>query len=588
MFNGASITLQRKGLALLGYLALEGATARERVADLLWGHEGSANNLRVELFRLRSALRRAAPQAFPAGTDPLSMPPSIETAPIDVPEELMLGLEDVSPEFGEWLVSQRASRSRVNSDDFLRTDQVEALAREVRPPHVVLLRGEPESGRETFARSLARLLGLPIVYGGIGNTAAVHYLSEDEDYDSELVRRMIADKHSVWVMACSPYAGDTRSMLEVRAGYPAARLKHVTLDPLSWPEARAGLLSDLPFDEAARYYVFSGGHLGFLSELLATRPKREPSQVVPLPQRIRATFLLKARALGEVALDVARYLSVHPGPIPEPLIQAFEAEPHLDALESGGWLRYDGAYRFTTEAGRRVMYDSMGPGQRVRAHRRAAAALESTPHRIAAAYHLELSGVEANWRRLARNCPSWTQAVLAPYAEWNRAHLPLPFRDAELGPELALLANHTVHVGKPVTNGDVTWWLLPTEAETRSTEFELPGSAAVLRVHARAYVHNPAGIGLSCDAVPLRLSVFGSHNRSVVWADVEGPGRLADGTHVLPLRSEFEAAFIVDQHALRLESRAFAGVLEIHLTLNRLRDGDEPVGQHGVSALDLT
>lgn len=586
--GGTHVVLQRKGLALLGYLALEGATSRERLADLLWGHEDSANNLRVELHRLRTALQGVVRDAFPRGEDPLNLPESIVVAPIDDPDDLLAGLEDVSPGFADWLASQRSARSGRANDAHVRTRLVSDLARSVRPPHVILLRGDPESGRETVARALARQIGLPIAYGANGPGAAVHFVSESEPFDAALARRILEDKQSVWILACSPYESDGRLILEIRANYPASRLKHVTLAPITWPEARQSLLADLRFEEAARFYLFSGGHLGFLSELLAARPVHEAADPLPMPQRIRATFLLKAQRLGEAALEAAQQLAVHPGPIPAALLDAFGAEPHLDRLESLGWLQFDGGYRFTTEAGRRALYESMAPGQRRRAHERAANALAGTESAIAAAYHREMSGGRASWTDVSGHCPAWAEAVLAPDASPVRA-LRVPVRTCRPSRELALLSHDGHGASDRVPDGTISWWRLPTDSSERSAEFDLPDRQVLLSLTVRAYVDNPAGIGLHCDAVPLQLTLRGSTKKTVVWADVESPTDLPDGTLVLPLRPAFAQDFIVDHHIARLESRAFAGVIEADLALHEVKAGLQGAsGPGNVSAINLT
>lgn len=69
--QGHEVKLQRKGLAILYYLALEGPTRREVLADLLWGHSAASQNLRVELYRLSQALSPLGFTAFAPGEDPL-------------------------------------------------------------------------------------------------------------------------------------------------------------------------------------------------------------------------------------------------------------------------------------------------------------------------------------------------------------------------------------------------------------------------------------------------------------------------------------------------------------------------------------
>ena len=59
--GGRAVKLAKKSVALLAYLAIEGVTVRERLANLLWGgfETGNANgNLRRELHRIRSEERR--------------------------------------------------------------------------------------------------------------------------------------------------------------------------------------------------------------------------------------------------------------------------------------------------------------------------------------------------------------------------------------------------------------------------------------------------------------------------------------------------------------------------------------------------
>ena len=63
LVNGREVSLPtRKSLALVAYIALEGAQTRSFLADLLWGDlddEGARKNLRKELFRLRDTPLRA-------------------------------------------------------------------------------------------------------------------------------------------------------------------------------------------------------------------------------------------------------------------------------------------------------------------------------------------------------------------------------------------------------------------------------------------------------------------------------------------------------------------------------------------------
>lgn len=582
--------LQRKGLALLGYLALEGPTSRAMLADVLWGHEGSANNLRVELHRLRHALRAVADDAFATGMDPISLPEAIEISAADDPEQLMLGFEDLSPVFGDWLRTRRTQARRNTKPVLVRRELVERLARTAQPPHLLLLHGSPGDGRETLARSLARAMGLPFVAGKNGSLSGVRFVDQDQPYDRNLVERILADRESVWVVARSRYVPDTRLALEVRAAYPPARLKHVRLEPLSWPEARNDLLEALPFEDAAQYYVFSGGHLGLLSELLANGHARSENGNLTLPQRIRASFLLESSLLCPGAARALQHLSVHPGRLPETLLEVFDAEPQLDELEAHGWLHYNGGYSFATEVARRVLYEALPPGQRVRSHQRAAEALRKADQPVAAAFHLGQSGARVEWGRALARCPSWAKYALSPSRHPKRAEgsSRITRKTVALGDRLPLLATEP-SAAPDTASGKIIWWRIPPNDNPLTAEYELPETRAVMRVRLQAYVENPGRVGLHCDAVPLRATIYGSPIQTMVWTDVSTPTQDEDGTMLLPLHDPGETLFLVEHGTCRFETRAHTGVLELEI---ELFEGLDPAyGRHPetiVSAIDLT
>ena len=68
------LRLRRKALAILYYLALEGATHRERLADLLWDGIDPLSNLRVELNAINRELANASLPLFTPYQDPLRLP----------------------------------------------------------------------------------------------------------------------------------------------------------------------------------------------------------------------------------------------------------------------------------------------------------------------------------------------------------------------------------------------------------------------------------------------------------------------------------------------------------------------------------
>jgi DNA-binding SARP family transcriptional activator len=111
---GQNIKLTRKGLALLAFVALEGRTPREKIADLLWGElgtEGANRNLRRELHRLRETPLGAfletqgsiGLRSFSADTNNLLLS-----------GELLEGLIlSDAPMFMEWLYQMRSRRNQL-------------------------------------------------------------------------------------------------------------------------------------------------------------------------------------------------------------------------------------------------------------------------------------------------------------------------------------------------------------------------------------------------------------------------------------------------------------------------------------------
>ena len=64
-----------QALALLYFLALEGPTTREKLVGLLWGRQGTAENLSVEFAYLRGLLERAGVSGLGRWEDPDELPP---------------------------------------------------------------------------------------------------------------------------------------------------------------------------------------------------------------------------------------------------------------------------------------------------------------------------------------------------------------------------------------------------------------------------------------------------------------------------------------------------------------------------------
>lgn len=120
--NDLVVQLERKTAALFGFLALEGATSRSRLAGLLWAdstEESARNSLRQRFYRLRNLVG----QDFIVSTEPLRLDPNLSVdvvqfeslmftgefaAALELEGEFLEGVDfDDCPELSEWVLAAR-------------------------------------------------------------------------------------------------------------------------------------------------------------------------------------------------------------------------------------------------------------------------------------------------------------------------------------------------------------------------------------------------------------------------------------------------------------------------------------------------
>ncbi len=120
--NDLVMQLERKTAALYGFLALEGATSRSRLAGLLWAdstEESARNSLRQRFYRLRNSVG----QDFIVSTEPLRLDPNLSVdvvrfeslmftgefeAALELEGEFLEGVDfDDCPELSEWVLAAR-------------------------------------------------------------------------------------------------------------------------------------------------------------------------------------------------------------------------------------------------------------------------------------------------------------------------------------------------------------------------------------------------------------------------------------------------------------------------------------------------
>lgn len=500
--KGKKVSLRSKSLAILYYLAIEGPISRAAMAELLWEHASARQNLRVELYELRHALRKLGIVAFEGRCDPLMMPPGIMLDTTSQNGQIIEGLERVSNSYREWLLGLRGRAAEASE---LPADQIQIqaseLAQQIEPPFLLIVKGSPLAGFKSFALQLARELGLPFVEGAEGSATAVRYLPLPQT--EEQIRRVLRDDKSLWVLPTAPFGEDDSTLLELRAQWPAERARFVTLSPLTWPAAAQGWLQKLSFAKAAEIYLRSGGDAAHLKRLLEVY--RSGQETLPLPQQVRAAYQRESRFLSYSARLALERLSVHPGPLDEGLIEVLDAYTHLDELERRGWLAYEEEWQFASEPARRVLYQALQPGRRAEYHRAAARYFSTKGEPIARLYHER----SAQQGRLPLELPpglsSWARVV------WSQPEAPTPLPDCEDGIELG----GEVFCEPPEIHGsgwgsyDSRYFFVRNGPPYRDNELMFPGSEepVLIHLHGQGFVQNVLNVGLDGERIPLLLRV---------------------------------------------------------------------------------
>lgn len=541
-------------------MALEGPKSRDHLADLLWGR-ASAGNLRVELHRLKTAFENVV-ELFTNGEDPLSLPDTFEICvPTHVDEsELFLGLDDLSPTFQDWLELQRAHLA-AQPQAPVRRELVKELAGGLEPPYLLILQGQPGSGRQRFAQDLARALKLPFVAGSLGPTRALRYFSE-AGCDERVRDYLLKDKQSLWVIEQSAFGEDSAFLLDVRGAYPPDQTRFLALPNLSWQETRQ--FSGLSFGEAAKLYTATCGHLGYLTELLAVRPQGGFGETLPLPQRIRAMYQREARMLTPQARYALERLSVHPGALSDELIKRFEAETWLDELERYGWLRFEGAWTFVNDMVRQVLYGSLPGGQRQRYHQAAAETFELANQHAASDYHYGRIA-ETTWRESTTLSTTTCHTGACGDANTTPSQPDVSSQLLQRGlKEQALLELRRFGKGVEGEAGSVTLVRTPSQRGASGLELELPGPCLV-RVRGEACI-TPTLPGESGESAALRLAFLGKQPKDVLLSHRPclTPTQGAPLHLLLPERVDYW--FYTTHSHLRLEGAAFAGVVALEFS----------------------
>ena len=242
-FENQAVPIRKKSLAILYYLALEGATSRDTLADLIWDRLDATSNLRVELHDLRLKLQPLGIQAFPRGQNPLKLPEGIilepgkrntelRSASLQPMEGLERGLDQISTAFEQWLAARRRSLIDPVQATWGREKLIATLAAQVQNAGVLVLSSLPGFDTTNVVRELARSLNLSFVEGLTGPAKSLKFLKQP--FAQNALENIIEHTEGVVVVSLSTFGELPRLILELEERLSDSRLIYFDLKPLSW------------------------------------------------------------------------------------------------------------------------------------------------------------------------------------------------------------------------------------------------------------------------------------------------------------------------------------------------------------------
>lgn len=549
--GGETPRLRRKGLALLYYLAVEGPTRRERAADLLWNRSGVSQNLRVELHRLKAALQEVGLKPFEGTGDTLRLSPNIRLDNTPRAGTMMEGLDDVSAAFQDWLDRQRLASPKAVGGH-LRNELIDDLAETIAAPYVMVLVGNPGSGRRDLASELARRLELPFIDTNVSTVTgpAVRYVVS-EDAEPHLARQVANDSQSVWVLQRSPFGEDPDLLLQLRSVIAPERMRFVRLDPLRWWDVQAALPEGTSFAEGARLFLASGGNPRYLNEVLKLRERVGAGGDLPVPLTMRAKFALETRRLSADARRALESLCIYRGPLSSEILNAMCSEAVLAELEYTGWLRFSGnTWRLGDDLARRMIADAVPEGARRRLHAALASALQREGSERAAAAHLKAS----------------MSGVLSPNLVMSEDQGPAPTTmTVKVGNEV-LLDEPSVSNGSVRVAGDKVLFSRSGEPCVSSVSWALDEGPLLLRVRGRASVSDECSWDQTGRSTTVALTFPGARATEVHVCQTAEAYHSPDQPIRLPVNGLFEYWLLAPAAPeLRIESSSHSAVVELRV-----------------------
>lgn len=543
--QGEVVPLRRKALALLYYLALEGPSTRDRVAELLWGHPGARTNLRSELYHLQ----RKTQLTFPPRQDPLTLPPEVKLyqSPNGGYRNFLEGLEGLSPEFDEWLSHKRFELESMPTS----LSQLEHLGTLTNLPRPGLWIVDAPAGShvEGLVRELASMYDLPVHTRWPSDPRGLLYVRPP--YPSSFTAERLATWPDVIVFELPPFGEEPQLLLELRSLYPVERTRFFRVPPVPFLTAWDSLMRERSFSEAARIYIRAAGRLALMNEILQAGHEA--------PLRYRALYRAEARRLPREARLALERLSVCRGPMSDTFIQRIDVEWAVEELERRRWLHFDNGWHFSDSMARRSLLYALPPGIRRLYHALAEEALEEEGQVLAAAWHRKARGEPVDWPALIPSMEEYPSALLGnsiPPTE-------VPYREVFRGAGIPLLEGDASGPGLERSDGD--WYLLRFEEHAPPTQvvWEPMEEDVLLRVEGELHVFAPLSGALE-DRPPLEWWLGKAR---LAFAPVKQAHRLSDGRWLLPARGAFAYDLRLPAgSSLRLESNAREMALRLRIT----------------------
>lgn len=557
---GGNVRLRRKALALFYYLAFEGPTRRERLADLLWDSADPLSNLRVELNAINAALRHIPLTFSDNHQDPLVLPRQIR---LDLDgssrdEVIMDGLDGLSADFQEWLEWQRARlRASAGPGNVRLTPEVEARISSLRAPHLLVVEPLPCQTAQDFAEAVALHLRMPLTAAPDGN--GVHYAAPP--YPAGLVELIQRNTSSIWVFERPFFGPDPDELLKLRALLPATELTYLRLAPLSWAAAVKGPLAQHGFDTASSIYLRACGHPGYIEELLT---QKDPLQA-PVMHRFSASIELEVRKLSASCRQLLQSLAVRSRAVAARRSEFADSVDCLTELVDRRWLEFtDSGWRFISPLARRILYHSMPDGVRQAAHRKQAESLEQLGMTVAAQLQRMVAGLEDAEDELTGQLEPWAAAVLEQRRgrQLTRLEPAGTTRVNADGQERFLEVRGTFGKGVEQDGDSVALVRYGQCAEATGITYSLPELPLLVHITGQANIDNHQGIGMLGNAVPLKLEF--DAGAATVLAPELSAGLLGD-LLVLPLPGSFDYWFACSgSQTLTVSSSAEAGVVQFN------------------------